>query len=238
MGVVRWRRARSPGSGIVRNTGKTQPPPMDAALQRYGYACPKVADATCSGPWSAFIVLMIFLFVIAVLYLVQASMTLARRQRRTKDWRRWEAHKRRVAAPMQREGQDMVQALQDMVGGTASVKMGGSVTTGAVQPTSDIDIKIVANSCADYAAIANLLQQNPAYTHVHSGGKFALFSTTTPSGVPVDVSLEVQDLNKVTSANKLQQEQQADEREARGYLEHIIRRAHPDMTIRRDKTFN
>ncbi len=214
----------------------TNPPPI---MDTYAYtnAVANVRDPTCSAPWSALIVLLAFILVVAIMYLVQVSMTFARRHKRAQNWKQWERHKRRVAGPMRAEGEALVQSLQQQVGGAGTVTMGGSVTTGAVQPTSDIDIKIVANTCQDYADIAAKLQADDAYTHVHSGGKFALFNTTTPGGVPVDVSLEVMDPDKVLSATALLLEQQAAEREARGYLEHIIRRAHPDMTIRRDKTF-
>lgn len=194
--------------------------------------CP---DPTCSTPWIAFIVLISFIALVAIWYFVEACVQLARRQKQSRSWKQWLHHRKSVAGPMREEGEAMVHRLQNtVVGGKGTVTMGGSVSTGAVQPTSDIDIKIVANSCQDYADVAAALEADPAFTHVHSGGKFALFSTTTPRGVPVDVSLEVEGNQPMTSvaANQL-----AEEREARGYLEYLIRRAHPNMTIRRDKTY-
>jgi hypothetical protein len=197
---------------------------------RWGHA--RVTEAACATPWAMLIVVLIALLVCIAVPLVQASVDVARRATLRSQWQAWERHLAAVE-PERAEARRLVDALQTtVVGDRGTVRLTGSAASGALQPTSDFDVKVVAASCADFEPLGAALTA-AGFQLVHSGGRFALFSgVSEPSGRAVDVSLEAPVAAGVPGTLPSSEDRPPAVRQAAAFLEHLVRAAHPDMTIR------
>lgn len=185
----------------------------------------------CVGPWSALVALLAAIFVLAVIYMAQASVAVNQRNKLLAKWNDWQSHLLKIRHELA-SARQLRASLQSLVGHRGRVMLQGSAATGALQDTSDIDIKIHAKGCQEFSEIADVLQRSNL-RHAFSGGTYALFVGQTETGRLADVSLSVEEAD--TSSHHPMPEHKLEER---GFLEFIIRQKRPDTSIRRSKINN
>jgi hypothetical protein len=140
----------------------------------------------------------------------------------------WSAHKAALA-PDIAAADAIVAQLQTMVGAAGVVTLKGSMRTRSAQAASDIDVRIRTPSCDAYDTVVAVLQASGQYQHVHSGGRFALFAGSSPLTTrPVDVSVTVKARPPKPRLPGMD--------DLRGFMEFILRRNHPGMTLRAQDT--
>jgi hypothetical protein len=212
----------------------------------------------CSVPWGGLIVVLACIAILALVYMGMAAARVAAQNAWDAEWRAWQGHLARVAGDLV-EARQVTARLADAVGppSRATATLVGSAATGALQNTSDVDVKVVVARCSDYLDVARDVQRTLGLTHVFSGDAFALFSGVLPrSGRAIDVSVEMATPKAPpapaapadkdapadapadgTAAPQLVAAPQPDASNARirGFLEHVIRRRHGDVTVRRSK---
>jgi hypothetical protein len=198
-----------------------------------------VDAAACSVPWGGLIVVLACIAIVALTYMSLSAVRVAKLQRWDDEWRQWQRHLRRVADDLG-EAQQIAQHVAAVVGppSRATATLVGSAATGALQPTSDVDVKVLVKRCDDFLAVAAAIQKSLRLRHVSSGGAFALFSGTLPrSGRALDVSVEMAPDSASASAAKTTTLATTASAPAavRGFLEHLVRRRHPELTVRCSK---
>ena len=181
----------------------------------------------CAAPWSALIAVFAAIAAIVIFYVVSLSIEVNRRNKDCAKWAAFQAHLRNIAS-LRRRAYQLRDALQSALGTSATVSVFGSALTGSMTDTSDIDLDVSAKSNEAYLQAGSVLEL-AGFTHVHSGGTYALYQKQGPDGRIVDVALHVgHDESTPTHTDK----QLA---EARGYLEWVIKNDNPGVKIRRKK---
>ena len=204
--------AHSPPPSLMANAGPALPPPLP--------------EAPCVAPWTALLVLLAAIVVIALVYMVTSAMSVAHRNKQSAQWKDWTQHVHQSAGFLA-DAKATRDWLQQLVGKRGAADLIGSTATGAVQKHSDIDIRISAVDCAAYSSIAaDLLAAG--LQHEHSGTtSYALFSTVSANGRPVDVSLSVQGTDPTAARGDVHND-------VKGVLEYLARRRHEDICIRQE----
>jgi hypothetical protein len=174
--------------------------------------------------------------VMAVALIVWLSWAITSRQALLNAQPAWEHHRATHGAAIRREAEALAAGIRAVLAAghvaDAVVVLKGSVLTGAVRPTSDVDVFVWTKTCEDHDKAASILLDQGArpqgtggpVTHVHSGGKFTLLTTQTTTGRPADISIAMDPTDTVLpSATHLS---------TRGFFEFVTRNRHQDSTIR------
>jgi len=185
--------------------------------------------------------------VIAVLYVAAQATQLQQHSALQRHWAAFVAHERSIAPVLQLAARARDRVAHATAHTRARVDVVGSAVSHALQPTSDVDIKVVVPDCASFLPASRAIQAL-GFHHVFSGGTFALFSGMLTPGEnvhnrAVDVSLSVEGQHQDSSSMDVEGLLRADASTStanasprhRGFLEFIIRRHHPDITVRREK---
>jgi hypothetical protein len=199
----------------------------------------------CSVPWGGLLVVLACIAILALVYMGMAAARVAAQNAWDAEWRAWQRHLARVTGDLV-EARQVTAQLANAVGPTsrATATLVGSAATGALQTTSDVDVKVVVARCSDYLDVARDVQRVLGLTHVFSGDAFALFSGVLPrSGRAIDVSVEM--APKAAPPDAAPSDAPPDappklgataaDARIRGFLEHVVRRRHGDVTVRRNK---
>lgn len=147
----------------------------------------------------------------------------------------WDVHYATLGAAVRQEAEALVAGIRaaiSQIAPDAVVALKGSVLTGAVRANSDVDVFVWTKTCDDHDAVARHLLQTSTgiggtggpVTHVHSGGKFTLLTTRTPTNRPADISISMDPTDTLLPSDS--------HLSTRGFFEFVARKNHPDGTVR------
>jgi hypothetical protein len=185
----------------------------------------------CSVPWAFALSALSVIVLVAAVQLVYAAMQLSNNHSWKKEWSDWQAHKA-LTAPERQDAALAAEQVQNIVSrsnsgqGVLATRLVGSSSTGALQPTSDIDVRVSARDCEAQNSIARSLE-NAGYEFVRAHATYLLYRGKSPAGKKVDVAVDTAPPLSAPSAREL---------DNRGFLEFVLRRTHPSITVRQVTT--
>jgi hypothetical protein len=165
--------------------------------------------------------------VVAVLWIAWMAWALYARSSLLSMHSTWEQHRATAGASLRAEADQVADSIRAALAGPvpgAVVALKGSVLTGAVRASSDIDVFVWVPTCEGHdTAVQSLLASIPGMTHIHSGGKFTLL-TTRVNDKAVDVSVSMDPTDTVLPSEL--------HLRTRGFFEFVARERHPEAAIR------